>query len=170
MSDCCASNKNIKNACEGNRKTSQDILTFYVACISDVASVPAAVNHIVSGNIEMLDDATFFKWDVDPTGSTYTSDTQGEGEAQEFITTGVARITGMAADVHNALTGRIRGRSFVIIRDKNGLYHLIGAVDDGALVKVQAGTRPNGYNVTFTWTSADLPLLYTGAISVAADA
>lgn len=160
---CCENLATILNACAGSRGTAKDIIKFYIACEDDVATIGAATAHVVS-TITMEDTKVFFQWDIDPVGSSWKVTTQGEGQAKEYLMTAIVKITGVAAAVSNGLDSLIKGNAIGIIHDKNGLKQIIGAVDDGANVSIEAQNDPNGYIVTFTYTSGHMPYFFSGTV------
>lgn len=170
MAECCAANKNIKNACKGERNTATEVTKIYIACEDAVTSIPADVDHVVSSDIVLADGEAFFQWDIDKVGSSWKITTEGDGQAKQFLFTGIYRITGIAAAVSASLDGLIKGNSIFMQKDKNDLVQIIGAVDDGANVSIEAQNDPNGYIVTVTWRSFHMPYFYTGTIEVAPDA
>ncbi len=111
-------------------------------------------------------DKVWYKWDIDTVGSSFKVATQGEGQAQEYVTTVILRIAGMASGVSYGLNDLIRGNAMLIIKDKNGNKLLIGALGDGANVTVDQQNDPNGYIVTFKYTSPNLPYFYSGSITL----
>lgn len=169
MAECCAKLKNIKNACKGDRKTGTTIRKAYVACEDDVDDIPAAVNHVISSNIEMVDDATFYQWDIDEVGSTWAITTEGEGQAKEYLFTGVYQIAGVAPAETDSIDGLIRGTPIFMQKDANDHIMLIGDKDNGANVAVGAGNSPNRYSITVTWRGSHMPYFYTGAIPLVED-
>lgn len=166
---CCENNKNIKNACAGNRGTATDVTKVYIACEDDVTAIPAASAHVISTNITMAEDKTFFQWDIDPVGSSWKIDTIGDGQAQEYEFTGIYRIVGVAPAETYALDSLIKGNALFIQKDKNAHKMLVGALDDGATVKVAAANSPNAYTITVSYKGPHMPYFYTGTITIAED-
>jgi len=162
---CCITHgKIVRPGC--SRGAAKEIVQAWFACISDIETIPAATNHIVSGDITLVDLAFFYEIELDKTKSSYDFVSEGDGETQEYNNTVILGVAGVASVVTNITTGFPRSSLFLIIKDKNGNYRLLGAVGDGCNQKVQEKNDPNATTLTFNWHSADLPLYYTGAITV----
>ena len=162
---CCENLTTILNACAGARGTAKDIIEAYVTCEDDLTAIGTPASHVIS-TVTMDTDKVWYKWDIDTVGSSFKVATQGEGQAQEYVTTVILRIAGMASGVSYGLNDLIRGNAMLIIKDKNGNKLLIGALGDGANVTVDQQNDPNGYIVTFKYTSPNLPYFYSGSITL----
>lgn len=163
---CCTALAHIPKAgCV--RTTAKDIIAAWITCDSDVAAIPAAAGHIISGDITFVGDEHWYTVGLDKVGSSFDFASQGEGDSKEYLNTVILFVPGVGPVVSAIVTGMIRGTYNLLIKDKNGNHHLIGGLGDGANVAVQAKNDRNGYILTFTYSSADLPYNYTGAITTA---
>lgn len=168
---CCDAYGRIQDACSGGRKASTKVIKAWYACAGDVTAIPAAVEgtHEITGDITMADGKTFNQIDLDSVGSSYKFTSQGEGQAKEYNNSLVIFIAGVHKSVSKVVTGMPRGSIIYILEDKNGNRFLVGAVNDGAESAIDAQSEPrNGYILTASWSSADLPYNYAGAIPLPA--
>lgn len=166
LGTCCTTMAHIP-APGCTRGAAKDILAAWITCDSDVLAIPAAVNHVISSDITFNEGEHWYTVGLDKVGSSFEFASSGEGHAKEYINTVIVQVAGVGPVVSNIVSGMIRGSYNLLVRDKNGNTFLIGALADGATVAVVAKNNPNGYTLTFTWTSAELPYNYTGAITVA---
>jgi hypothetical protein len=163
---CCSAMAHIpKPTCV--RGTATDIISAWITCDTDVADIPAATNHVISSDITFTGDEHWYTIGLNKVGSSYEFASQGEGDAKQYINTVILQVSGVGPVVSAIVTGMIRGTYNLLVKDKNGNIHLIGALGDGADVGVVVKNSPNGYTLTFTYSSADLPYNYTGAITAA---
>ncbi len=149
------------------RGTAKDVVQAWIAADEDILAIPSATNHIISSDITFNDDEHWYEIGIDKVGSSFAFTGTGEGLSKEFENTVILFVNGVAPAVSNVVTGFIRGTFALLIKDKNGHVHLIGALGDGAEVNVLAQNDRNGYVITAKWNSVDLPYNYTGAITVA---
>lgn len=149
------------------RGTAKDVVRAWITDDQDVATIPAATNHVISGDITFTDSAVWYEIGIDKVGSSFAFQSTGEGLSKEFQNTVILFVNGVDATVSKIVTQFIRGTYNLLIQDKNGNKHLIGALQDGAEVSVLAQNDRNGYVITAQWNSVDLPYNYTGAITTA---
>jgi hypothetical protein len=164
---CCENLATIQSACAGGRGTAKDVIKAYIACEDDIATIPAATNHVISTDITFEATKHWFEIDIDKVGSSFNFASQGEGQSKEYLNTAVLFVAGISADVTNALNSLIRGNANFLVKDKNGNHFLFGALGDGADVAITAQNDRNGYIITITYASANMPYFYTGAITLA---
>jgi len=164
---CCENLGHVLTACAGDRGTAKDVVKAYVACTEDITTIPAATDHVISSDIEFEALAHWWQLDIDKVGSSFSFASEGEGQSKQYLNTAIIFIAGVAADVTNAINSLIRGQATFLIQDKNGNKHLIGALDDGADVAIVAANDRNGYTLTITWASTNMPYFYTGAVTIA---
>lgn len=163
---CCENLAAIKTACSGGRGTAKDIVKAWIICEDDIVSIPDpdSDDHTISSDMELADGKVWNQIDLDPVGSSFSFDSQGEGQSQEYQNVGVLFIAGVSSDVNHILNSLIKGNPIVLLRDKNGNTWLFGAEGYGATVKLSAKNDRNGYTMTVTDNSPNLPYNYTGEI------
>ena len=168
---------NIKKSCSDAAGNASGLkTTVYIAAVSHVDSIPAAVNGEIATDIVMEPDAggvgvagLFYEWDISKVGQSYTFEPEGE-EEDGFGTHVLAFfIPKMTAEKSNILNGSRGGcEHHVIFRDGNALPWLMGDNAEGATVSVVPSTNDrNGYTVTCRYRAAKLLPTYTGAIATA---
>ena len=148
-----------------NRGTAKDVTRAWIAAEEDILAIPSATDHIISGDITFNDEEHWYEIGIDKVGSSFSFDSAGEGLSKEFANTAIIFINGVAPVVSKIVTQLIRGNFMLLIQDKNGHRHLLGALGDGAEIGISAKNDRNGYTLTALWNSTDLPYNYTGAIT-----
>lgn len=149
------------------RGTAKEVVNAWIACDESILDIPEAVDHIIAGDITFDEGEHWYTVGLDKVGSSFNFQSQGEGQSKSYLCTVILFVPGVGPVVSNIVTGFIRGTYNLLIKDKNKNVHLIGDLADGAEVGVQAQNDRNGYILTFTFESADLPFNYTGAITTA---
>lgn len=176
MADCCTGLATIEKACGGGNTPGLKT-KIYVACVDEVATIPAvdASSLIVSTDITMraadagppaIAAGTFKEWSISKINGTWTVEAVGEGENISYNVTVNAFINKISASKSYILNSATGGEFIVIAEDKNGQKRLVGDIDDGCSIKVGEQTNDaNGYPVVIEWTVNHLPYFYTGSIT-----
>lgn len=135
----------------------------FITTLAKVATIPAAAEHLVSGDIEMVATMLFYKWNFSKEESSFES---VQDENGMWNTTVKIFIEKMEAAKSNVLNGMNGDNYLAVPADNNGSQRLVGELDNGCTVRVKEQTNPkNGYEVTITWQSAHSPYFYTGDIT-----
>ena len=148
-----------------NRTTAKEVVDAYIARDEDILAIPSATNHVISGDITFNDEEHWYRIGLDKVGSSFKFTSQGEGQSKEYLNTVILFVNGVGPVVSNIVSGWIRGTFNLLVKDKNLNWHLLGALQDGCDVSVEAANDRNGYTLTFTFIGTDLPYNYTGAIT-----
>jgi len=145
--------------------------TIYIAKVEDVATIPdaGAGTHTVSTNITMDGTEVFHSWPIskEVDKNTYESNSEGDRDSNNFVTTLNAFIAKLDATKTYILATSSNGCEYIVLfEDKNGLVRIIGELEDGCTLKVNEKSADAGYEVEIRWDSALPPLYYTGTIPV----
>ena len=160
----CGTVGKIERALCGTRGTAKDVVRAWYAPVDSVLTIPAATNHVISGDITLEVDAYFYEIGIDKVGSSFNFTGQGEGLSKEYANTAIVFVNGVHPSVSKVVTGFINDHYILIVQDRNGNKWLFGAVGDGAECTPVATNDRNGYALTYLWNGPYMPYAYTGAI------
>ncbi|HZV71638.1 MAG TPA: hypothetical protein VFG10_18935 [Saprospiraceae bacterium] len=167
--NCCENLETVLAACKAGRKVAKGLTgTLYIACKDDVDTIPAATAMVIADDIEMVATKKFYAQHFDKVGSSFKTETQGEGETKSYKTTVTYFIAGIAPEVSNVYNSTVRGEFMAIVPDKMGNKRLVGDIDYGCEISIieQTDDKP-GMAITISWTDhPDLCLYYNGVITL----
>lgn len=172
MATCCVSLATIPKFCGGVNAPGLD-RKLAIACGDDVATIPAAVDHVISTAITMraADSAAsppttagvFFGWNFAKEDQEFTSEKDDNGLWKTVVKIFVPKLAAMTSNILNNVNGDDK---ISIVKDRNGAQRLIGSLTEGCSVKVKEQTNPkNGYVVEILWESSHSPYFYTSTIA-----
>jgi hypothetical protein len=122
----------------------------FITTLAKVSSIPAAAEHLVSGDIEMVATMLFYKWNFSKEESSFESVQDENGMWNTTVKIFIEKMEAAESNVLNGMNGD----------------NYLGELDNGCTVRVKEQTNPkNGYEVTITWQSAHSPYFYTGDIT-----
>ncbi len=165
MADCCAALAEIARHCGPNAKGIKR--NVYLACIDDIQTIPDPTADTVKVETDIVMEATkvFTVFNIGKTNQAFEADAAGDGDGATLDYRIQFFIPRMDGDKASILNGTMNGEYIFIFEDKNGVQHIIGAKDDGALLKVKSQTDPNGYLISVEWDSSHIAYVYTGLIT-----
>lgn len=168
--DCECTVATIEQFCGGVNAPGLDRM-LSITCEDQLLAIPAATadTHTISSAItyRAADDpipaGKFFKWYFSKDNSSWTSERDENGLWNTEVKFFIPQLKSTTTYILNGMTGE---NQIAIVPDRNGADRLVGALGNGALIKVKETTDPkNGYEVIITWQSAYAPYFYTSTIT-----
>lgn len=142
--------------------------TIYVIETDGVDAIGAPVAHEIStltmgnGGLDV-----FFPWAISKGDQSYNTEIEGENENVAYASTVQIFIPKSSSAKANILNDTPGAEFIVIVPDKQGNLRILGSLSEGAsIVAGESLTDKNGFLVTITWTSNNLPYYFTGAVPV----
>ncbi len=165
MPDCCAALAEIARQCGPNAKGIKR--NVYLACIDDIDTIPEpTVDTVkVETDITMVATKVFTIFNIGVTNQAFAAEPVGDGDGSTLEYRIQFFIPRMDGDKASILNGTMNGEYVFIFEDKNGVQHIIGDKDDGALIKVKPQADPNGYLISVEWDSSHIAYVYSGLIT-----
>lgn len=173
MADCTCTVANIEQFCGGINAPNLDRM-LSITCEDEILTIPdpVASTHKITADITYrayaagppeITAGVFRKWYFSKDESSWTSERDENGmwntEAKIFI----PKLQDTTTYTLNGMTGE---NQIALVVDRNGKVRLVGALGNGASIKVKEVTSPkNGYEVTIVWQSAYAPYFYEGDIT-----
>lgn len=149
--------------------------TLNITCEEELLAIPAPATdtHKITSAITYRAAATgppavaagkFYQWSFSKEDQTFTSDRdEATGLWKTEVKIFVPKLQDTTSYTLNGLTG---DNLVAIVKDRNGKSRLVGALGNGANLKVKEQTNPkNGYEVVIMWESAYSPYFYESTIT-----
>lgn len=160
---CITNLASIAKECNGGNAPGMKT-TLYLVEKDDVASIAAAVAHEVD-TITMEATKVFFEIAISKGDQQLITAPEGENENVTYNTTLQVFIPASSSAKSNILNDFPAGEFIVIAEDKKGRLRIYGDVSEGMTIRPQEQiTDKNGYLLTGSWESNNLPYFFTGAV------
>lgn len=173
MANCTCTVADIEQFCGGVNAPGLDRI-LSITCEDELLAIPAPATdtHTISDDITyrapdagppVITAGKFYKWNFSKDNSSWTSERDENGLWNTSVKFFIPKLAATTTYTLNGMTGE---NQVALVPDRNGEIRLVGALGNGAMVKVKETTDPkNGYEVEITWQSAYAPYYYTGAIT-----
>lgn len=142
----------------------------YIQCLSDVATIPNAVDYEVNTPVGFNAPADgFHKWATSGilSKNTYKCEQLGDEDGKSYRTTVVVFVPGLDKSKTKIMAGTAGCGHLIVTEDLAGNNRLVGTLQQGANVSFVEDNNgdTNGYTVTITADSATPPPFYTATIA-----
>lgn len=173
MADCTCTVGTIEQFCGGVNAPNLDRV-LSITCEDEILAIPAptASTHKIATDITYrAEDAgppavtagKFYKWFFSKDDSSWTSERDDNGLWNTEVKIFIPKLQDTTTYTLNGMTGE---NQIALVVDRNGKRRLVGALGNGASIKVKEVTTPkNGYEVSIIWQSAYAPYFYEGAVT-----
>lgn len=173
MANCTCTVATIEQFCGGVNAPGLDRM-LSITCEDEILAIPAptADTHKIEDDITYRAAVTgppavtagkFRKWFFSKDNSSWSSERDDNGLWNTEVKFFIPKLQDTTTYTLNGMTGE---NNVAIVPDRNGKARLVGALSNGAIIKVKETTDPkNGYEVTIMWQSAYSPYYYEGAIT-----
>lgn len=173
MANCACTVATIDIFCGGINAPGLDRM-LSITCEDELLAIPApaANTHKITADITYRAAVTgppavaagkFYRWYFSKENSSFTSERDENGLWNTEVKIFIPKLQDTTTYTLNGLTGE---NQVSVVPDRNGKARLVGALGNGAMVKVKETTDPkNGYEVTITWQSAHSPYFYEGDLT-----
>jgi hypothetical protein len=175
MANCTCTVAAIEAFCGGLNAPGLDRM-LHLTCEDELLAIPApgTGTHKITTPITYRAAATtpvviaagkFYKWGFSKEDQSFTSD---RDEATGLWKTECKIFLPNLEDIKSYILNGLTGDNIItVVKDRNGKQRLIGALGNGASLKVKEQTNPkNGYEATIMWESAYSPYFYESTLTV----
>lgn len=173
MANCTCTVAAIEAFCGGLNAPGLD-RQLNLTCEDELLAIPAVASntHKITTPITYRASATgppavaagkFYKWNFSKEDQSFSSERdEATGLWKTEVKIFIPKLEDTTSYTLNGLTG---DNIITIVKDRNNKSRLIGAIGNGASLKVKEATNPkNGYEVTIMWESAYSPYFYESTI------
>lgn len=173
MPNCTCTVNTIDQFCGGVNAPGLDRM-LSITCEDELLAIPAPVTdtHKITDDITYRASAVgppavaagkFYKWFFSKDNASWTSERDDNNLWNTEVKIFIPSLQDTTTYTLNGMTGE---NQIALVPDRNGKTRVVGALGNGAMIKVKETTDPkNGYEVTITWQSAYAPYYYEGTVT-----
>ena len=154
---------NILSNCEGKSNAQGLKNKIYVANLADVDAIPDVTANTlkIESDITMVTGKTFKFFDISPNEQSFKSTPEGDEDGRIFKNELKAFIPRVSPHKSVVLGCNDLCPKIILFTDQNGERQILGEKESGCYYSVeQQATPKNGYIITVTWMSSELPKFY----------